>query len=237
MISINREVAKKLLKLLFPEFNNKVTWAVVLSGIALLSSSFIEQLFKLLIDKNLNLKLTGESDALFGIVVIALGLCHNLAAVFLNRYHKDRAATEKIEHDRKIFTHLESCCGEAELISHIEHILDTHNAESGLSEKLWHFQYEAKLIKNKFEDGELNELKEDLVCASEEFDSFIGKEFFPHVSGMVRMRPDWNADLCSPREEQVQSYDMLATELCRLGCAVMEKYKCYRNLVKDRLLV
>lgn len=87
------------------------------------------------------------------------------------------AAKEKIEHDRKIFTHLESCCGAAELIRHVEHILDTHNAESGLSEKLWHFQEEAKLIKNKCKDGELNELKEGFVCASEEFDSFIGKSF------------------------------------------------------------
>ncbi|WP_407531818.1 hypothetical protein [Vibrio parahaemolyticus] len=88
-----KELFNKLLAYIFPEFTNKVTWFVIISGVALLPSSFIEEIFRALINENFNLKLTDGNDSVIGAVIIGFGLLHNAALRGAGtQYKSDRIA-------------------------------------------------------------------------------------------------------------------------------------------------
>ena len=68
----------KLIKLLKPEFYNKITWAVVIAGLALLSTSLIDKIISAVFELSFQIKLTDGNDAVIGIALVIIGLGYHL---------------------------------------------------------------------------------------------------------------------------------------------------------------
>ena len=74
----------ELIRLFMPKFYNKITWTVVIGGMALTSTSMIEKILDVLLEKNLNIKLTDEKDGIIGVALVVIGLTYHLLAQKIN---------------------------------------------------------------------------------------------------------------------------------------------------------
>lgn len=243
------EILKKLIAVIFPEFTNKVTWAVVLAGITLLSSSFLEQILKKLIDESFNWNLTDGNDAIIGAAVIAFGLLHNYG--FIREKRKipyDPVAYDKIkrdlEHDKITFNNFDKWIPESCLKNYINHILTNHSYVSREINSLDYFYYEGAKSSNDYINVDLTMLKNELHEAFMTFEDFTATHFFSH--GPIRsddsiymcMHPEWNVDRGGyPTPEQDKEYDKLACQLNELGESVIQKYDTYRQAIKHILSI
>jgi hypothetical protein len=242
-------IISKILNTIFPEFTNKITWAVIAAGIALLSSSFVEQILRALINDNLNWNLTDGNDAFWGVIVIALGLLHNYGFVReKNKPQHDVASHEKLnrelEHDQTLFKKLEEYIEESYLKNYINFILTNHSYFSKDDEPLDYFYYKAAQSQYNFINSEINDVKIDLHKSYVEFENFMSHHFFAHGparsdnSLYLCMHPDWNMDRGGhPTREEDIAYDELAKKLIELGEKVEKKYENYRLLVKRELAI
>jgi hypothetical protein len=70
---------KKIFRVIFPEFSNKVTWLVVAAGVGLTSTPLIVNIIDAFTEKQFNFSFVGSYDPVVGIVLIAFGLIHNYA--------------------------------------------------------------------------------------------------------------------------------------------------------------
>ena len=119
------EIIKKFFSILFPEFTNKLTWAVVAAGLTLVSSSFLEQMIRTFVNEKFSWNITDGNDAVIGVIVIALGLLHNYGFVReKNKIQHDPAEHEKLnrelEHDKSVFEQLDKFICENHLKTHIK---------------------------------------------------------------------------------------------------------------------
>ena len=244
-----KELFEKLLAYAFPEFTNKVTWFVIISGVALLSSSFIEEVLRAIINENLNLKLTDGNDAVIGATIIGFGLLHNYGYVReKNKVPYDVVAHEKLKrdigHDTKLFNKINSWIPEGKFKGFIEHVLASHSYVSYLENPRDYFYYDGNNSDNNFVNEELNDLKQDLHASFMKFEDFKAIHFFSH--GPVRsddslylcMHPEWNTDRGgAPSLEEEKRYGELTSELNTLGRNVINKYDEYRLAIKRVLSI
>lgn len=68
---------KKVFRVIFPEFSNKVTWLVVAAGLGLTSTSLIVSILNAIFEKQFHFSFVGSYDPLIGMALIAFGLFHN----------------------------------------------------------------------------------------------------------------------------------------------------------------
>ncbi|EGR0939166.1 hypothetical protein EH291_17375 [Vibrio cholerae] len=244
-----KELFNKLLAYIFPEFTNKVTWFVIISGVALLSSSFIEEILRALINENFNLKLTDGNDSVIGAVIIGFGLLHNYGYVReKNKVPYDVVAHEKLkrdlEHDTKLFNKINSWIPEGNFKGFIEHVLANHSYVSHLENPRDYFYYDGDKSDNNFVNEELNSLKQALHGSFMKFEDFKAVHFFVHGparsddSLYLCMHPEWNTDRGGyPSSEEDKRYGELTSELNSLGRDVIKKYDEYRLAIKRVLSI
>ncbi|MCR9422703.1 hypothetical protein NB504_11680 [Vibrio sp. RM-69-4] len=89
------KVFKKIFRVMFPEFSNKVTWLVVGAGIGLTSTSIIVNIIDAFTEKQFNFSFVGPYDPVVGTVLIAFGLIHNYAIQRNNSGNTQPSVSEK----------------------------------------------------------------------------------------------------------------------------------------------
>jgi len=67
-----------LITLIRPKFHNKITWVVVLTGLALISTPLLEKIITIIIEKSFSIKLTGENDVALGFLLVVIGLFYHI---------------------------------------------------------------------------------------------------------------------------------------------------------------
>lgn len=75
---ISKEIVKKIVGHLFPEFSNKVTWSVLLVGFGLVSSSLVVEFVRKFITEQFSFDITNGNDTLVGFGLVVVALLHNL---------------------------------------------------------------------------------------------------------------------------------------------------------------
>lgn len=97
----------KLIKLIKPEFYNKITWAVVISGLALIGTPFWESIVSAVLSKEFNLDLAPGGNAPWGYALVVLGLAYHFITNSLTKYIEYKGSNLKennaIQHDIEIF--------------------------------------------------------------------------------------------------------------------------------------
>lgn len=80
----NKEFILELIRLIRPKYYNKLTWALVLSGIGLIAPSLITILLHIFIKSVSEFNLIGEYDILWGLLLIIIGLVFNILSQIIN---------------------------------------------------------------------------------------------------------------------------------------------------------
>lgn len=77
---IKRDELFEIAKFFKPKFYNRITWLIVSSGLALVSTSIVDAFIYGLSEKFIGIKIPVESSALTGSLFIVVGLLYNLGA-------------------------------------------------------------------------------------------------------------------------------------------------------------
>ena len=239
------DIAKKILSILFPEFSNKLTWAVILCGITLISSPLLEQIIREFINKKFHLNLTDGNDAIIGVIVIALGLLHNYGFVRVQNMQKNDTSKwderkRILKHDKGIFEKLSKLVNERHLKDYVNNIMRVHSFISTNDEPLDTFCYEGRDTDYIFINPTINTAKDEFYKSCCKFREFLSLNFFPHGPNLENdklymcMYPELNIDRGgNPTSKDRQKYDKYAKELFQLGNKVISNFISYRLSVKN----
>ncbi|HAS6168238.1 TPA: hypothetical protein RQK97_004399 [Vibrio vulnificus] len=247
-LNINWEKIEKVFRLFFPEFSNKVTWAVVIAGIGLTSTSLVQSIINAFLETQFNIRILGPYDSLIGVVLIAFGLIHN---ILLQREKtkievngKIEVNKQAIEHDKALFEHLDNILDDEYLMRFFEGVEVNHAYFYSKVKPLTDFMYEIEKVKTEFVlepiASSLNQLKpvtrqldEFFVCNFDAYGPGRGDDFW------LCLHPQWNCDRAGSWDdfEGSKKYDVAMRELFQIIDNYKELYKVYRLNVKKELCI
>ncbi len=238
----------KLVKLLKPEFYNKMTWAVVIAGLSILSTTLIEKLFNVFLEINFNLKVTDGDDALIGFSLVLTGLLYHyfsrryeLREIFRNK--KENNIKREI-HDSKVFEKLDQLMSESTLKSILDWIGTDHSYKLDQKQIIDNFCHEASNRNYYYINDKIENTKQELVTSLCNFSDFLSLNFFvfpknQSPSNRCCLYPDLNIDRSNsvPSQKEEEFYLEKETEMLSLIDISYEKYLKYRLTVKRELVI
>jgi hypothetical protein len=231
VIMILSEVLKKAVSFVFPEFTNKLTWAVVTAGIALLSSSFIEQIIKNFINSEFNFNLTDGNDAIIGLILVMAGLLHNYGFVReKNKEYVDPIEIGRIERevesDKKLYQKLLTDLPfDGPILMLKEHdFLGSFNLDE--IKPLNNFVYYWQSAEYTFVDDNLEKVKHELLEKVGEFTQAIAQYTSRNAYGFQAVRVD--CQLHDPAHEA-----RFREEAGIINVAASEAFDCHQKLIKE----
>jgi hypothetical protein len=83
---LNIDKVIEIIKLFKPSFYNKITWAIVISGLALLGTSLLERILNAILEKEYNLTITDDKDSIFGFSLVVIALIYNIITVYFDKF-------------------------------------------------------------------------------------------------------------------------------------------------------
>ncbi|MGK2872416.1 MAG: hypothetical protein ACSLFL_09190 [Alphaproteobacteria bacterium] len=239
----------EIIKLLKPEFYNKLTWTVAATGIALITSPFWESFFIGVFNRIGVAVPSSEYRAWLGFVLIVLALLYHLITTALLRFlaykqsqGSNNGDAAKQEHDIKIFNQSKGQISEQEIVNFLSNLYGSH------SYKIWDFakisDYADFLNKpeNEFIHEELKSSALKMSDAILKLVRWCSYQFFVHPrdqrgdDSWCHMQPRLNVDMGGSIETMNQ-YDDLAEELNTLIDDVESSYREYRHTIKNKCYV
>ncbi len=236
-----KDIKKVLLKYLFPSFQNKITWVVVIGGLSLVSSPLLEQVLKLIINSNFDLNITDGNDSVIGLCLVSIGLIYhygNERSFSNNKELSYDKTKQNFNHDKGVYDSLYHLFKEGELKSHVESILDYHSYDASEDNDFLYFYHNGEKIEHQFLNPLINDKKNKLHESLRYFTQFKYKNFSLNREGYDRryLFPQGNIDLRSHvSKDDDQKYDRLTLELNALGDKVMLDCDDYRMSIKREL--
>lgn len=241
------DILRLLSRYLFPEFTNKLTWAVTGAGLLLISSTLIEQIVRDFIISEFKLELTGANDAYVGLVLIVAGLLHNYGfqrekTARLKDPSIHAAENRKYLHEEKQFKKLDNYLHEQYLKQHLNNILTDHSYYGEEKDPILRFLYHGLDAENIFINDSINSHIKELHKALSEFFDFRSESFFQH-GPVIEGRPmrfcmypalTWDRG-GSPTQEQEQKYAELALTLNEKVVKVENAFENYRKAIRSEL--
>lgn len=240
--------AEKVFRLFFPEFSNKVTWAVVGAGLALTSASFVDAIIRAFIEESFKIEVFGSHDGLIGLSLVAFGLIHNII-LQREKTKLEIAAnvpennSEQRDHDKKVFEYLNGVMDEKGLNGIFDTLERDHAYFYSRYDAVEKFMYEIDKSENSYADQELCQAIETLKESAIRFNSFLINNFQQLAHGTnddwMCLHPYWNCDRGGKFGdiEQDKKYDVSSDEMYKLVNEYRENYRAYRRLVKVKLAI
>jgi hypothetical protein len=247
-LNIPWDKVEQVFRIFFPEFSNKVTWAVVAAGLTLTTASIIEKIIEAVFKVAYDINIFGGNDAIVGFGLVALGLTHNI--VLQREKTKieisanaplDNSAHRK--HDVDIFERLNEIMDEDTLEVTL-YCLEVNHA-------YFYSKYSPieKLIiaidksDNAFSDDGLNDSMAELRTRSKMLNSFLVNNCQQMRHGTdddyLCLHPYWNCDRDGSfgnRDDDIK-YDKAMKEMFELINGVRVAYASYRKSIKSKLAV
>lgn len=237
----------KLIRLLKPEFYNKITWAVVVAGLALLSTSFIDKLVNALFKISFEIDITDGNDAVFGVVLVIIGLLYHAISrkieIQENNSFKKEHEKKKIEHDIDVFNRTNKILDETILKEMLEWIGADHCFESDQKAIINNYFQEIQEKKNTYLYQDIEDSKKKLIIQIGNLKNFLSLNFFvfPNNQNPARrfcLYPELNIDRSlDPTPEESIRYDKKAEEMNLIIDEVYEKHEHYRLTIKRVLFI
>lgn len=152
MFIINWEKIEKVFRLFFPEFSNKITWSVIITGLGLSTSSILQSILNEVLKKEFDFQILGAYDPLVGMFLIIFGLTHNIilqrektkiqVSGKFDSEHADKALAR--EHDLKLFKKITDGFEERFLTAYISSLNDDHSYKQSDKDRLRNFVHYSK---------------------------------------------------------------------------------------------
>ncbi|ABM02820.1 conserved hypothetical protein [Psychromonas ingrahamii 37] len=250
MFIINWSKIEKVFRLFFPEFSNKVTWAVIITGLGLTSSSIFQNILNEVLKKEFDFQILGAYDSLVGIVLIALGLTHNIllqrekTKIEVNGKFDSESEGKVLarEHDLKLFQKITDGFEEYFLTEYISSLNDDHSYSTSDKSRLRNFVYYSEETEYDFINADLNKKFTEFGQSLSTVMNWTATHFFHHPSHLVMenqrycLYPELNPDR-GGEEDTLGKYNEHAVEIINLTDDLFEKYKQFRTSVKYELYI
>ncbi len=250
MFTINWVKIEKVFRLFFPEFSNKVTWTVVITGLGLTSSSVFQNILNEALKKEFDFQILGAYDSLVGIALIALGLTHNIllqrekTKIEVNGKFDSEAEGKSAarEHDIKLFEKITVGFEEYFLTEYISSLTGEHSYSARDKDRLRNFVYYSEETEYDFINTELDKRFTEFGQSLSTVMNWTALHFFHHPSHIVMenqrycLYPELNPDR-GGEEDTFGKYNEYATEVVSLTDDLFEKYKQFRTCVKRDLYI
>lgn len=250
MVMSRMEFIIKLIKLIKPEFYNKITWTVVISGLALIGTPFWESIISAVLSKEYNLDLAPGGNASWGYALVVLGLAYNFVTNSLTKYieYKESNLQENnaIQHDIQVFKASQFIWEENDQKYFFEELLTDHSywSHDAINPRKYidyHTSPENEFINEEIQSAVtemLNHLHELLDWMSVNFWVFPEKQNSSERGLRLCLHPHWNIDRGGFGEpDNFSKYDEVSDKLSELTKIYRDSYVAYRKLVKRRLFI
>jgi len=107
MIKVTINDLIKIIKLLKPNFHNKITWLLVLFGISLIGTPLIEMIINKIFETHFSISITSDNDTNIGIIIILIALTYNILTNYFNKYLLHKETIKKLgnylSEDKKLY--------------------------------------------------------------------------------------------------------------------------------------
>lgn len=238
----------RLVELLRPSFYSRITWLIVISGIAMMSTGIVKKIVSGLLERQFNISISGSNDAAWGFSLCVLGLVYHLANTGLYELLKSNETRDrrKLEctHDRLIFQKANELLSEEQLVNFIDQLEDDHSYYMDQSGAVDRFARFLAGSSNSFLSSALRKSAESFCLAWGGLGQFISYKFYIYPEGQSEsplrlcMAPNLNVDRAGMGTlDQVERYDELTTQLYCLTQNVTSEYRALRATVKAELFI
>lgn len=243
-----QEFIIKLIKLLKPEFYNKITQLVVISGLALIATPFWEEILLAALKKKYELDLAPGGNTFWGFALVVVGLFYHLTTNSLLQFieYKDKEKTERdrVKHDSKVFMGSQDILSEKFLTNFFEQLLSDHSYRINDSSKLREYAEYHLFSENSYIDNEIQEAATEVSIAINRLLNWMSCNFWALPGKQTEenlrlcMHPHWNIDMSGTGEpDDSKKYSEATDELSTLSNEVKNSYKVYRGLIKNKLFI
>lgn len=232
----------KIIKLLKPEFYNKLTWAVVGAGIALITSPVWWTLFlsEILNYFGVQAPQTDKNEPWLGIPLITLGLTYHLIITKNLLHSNEKADSAKLNHDIEIFNQSKNIVSEDAFSNFLDTLYGDHSYRDKLFSQICDYGDFFKKPENKFITKELKDSAQRMSDAISILTDWCATHFFvfpEYQKGenlKFCMQPELNIDRGSRNEGSFKLYDKLTKELNEMITSTDTSYKEYRQSIKEK---
>lgn len=238
----------RLIELLRPRFYNRITWLIVISGIAMMSIQLWEAIAIAALKRQFDISISGSNDVVWGFALCVLGLVYHIANTGLyellrSKQHRDRKQQE-VFHDKQIFSKANKILTEEQVVDIIETLENDHSYYFNEAARLSRYSRFLAATSNRFLDEPLTKRVRNFVTASDELGTFLSSKFFVFPKGQTGpntrlcMSPGLNMDRDGDgSREQSQKYEVLTSDLEMLTRNFMQRYLDLRTSVKTTLVI
>ena len=238
----------RLVELLRPRFYNRITWLVVIGGLAMMSTQFWELVATELLNREFNISISGSNDAAWGFALCVLGLVYHMANTGfydLLKGNEIRARREQErEHDKEVFREARLILSDEHIESFVETLQCDHSYYMNESSRIASFARYLATTSNRFLTPSISGATERLLVAWSAVDHFISYKFFIFPNNQIEppfrlcMTPDLNMDRDgNGAPAQVEKYDKLSNELEELTENLVTEYRTFRTAVKNEFVI
>ncbi|MDA3140177.1 hypothetical protein [Vibrio metschnikovii] len=236
---------EKIFRFFFPEFSNKVTWAVVIAGLGLTSTSLLQNLLNWLLSEQFDIKLFDEYDALIGLALVALGLTHN---ILLQRektkieINATNLVVQVREHDVNLFKKITTDFEEHYLTDYLSSICNDHSYLSSQKYRVMDFINYIDESEYEFLNDTINERFQKFGTSLQELMEWASEHFFDFPSNVVLedqrycLYPELNHDR-GGEFDTTGKYRECAKTAFEMTQEVAKNYKSFRSEVKRQLYI
>lgn len=239
---------EKIFRLFFPEFSNKVTWAVVIAGLGLTSTSLLQNLSNLLLSQQFDIKLFGEYDALVGLALVALGLTHNIllqrekTKIEINATSAGGLGDFAKEHDINLYKKITEGFEEHHLTEYLSSIADDHSYAASQKNKVKDFIYYIDESEYEFLNTSVDKTFKKFGGSLQTLMQWSSAHFFHFPPDIVVqdqrycLYPELNHDR-GGESDTTGKYRECATTAIELTQQVARDYRSFRSEVKRELYI
>jgi hypothetical protein len=232
----------EIIKRFWPKFYNRITWTVVVAGLALISSPLWEQLVTALILKTFDLSNYIPDEPVYGIALVALGLIYHLGASMVEVLGS-RATNPKLKaaqvHDKALTQKFFEIATEDEVIYCLEMLGSDHSCDDEQLKVLLGIVRFGDLAENEFLTVNVQEQFGRLHSDVKQLTNYIAMHFFSmHNASQTYLYPDLNVDRQgSGSREECAKYNRYASQLIALVRSANENYRSFRRTLKTELAI
>jgi hypothetical protein len=233
----------EIVRLFWPKFYNRITWVVVIAGLALISAPLWEQLVSALISKTFDLSSYIPNEPIYGVALVIIGLAYHLGAIILSSKPTPEMTLkqkESREHDISLARDFFEIAPEENFYFFLDVLGSNHSSDDALWKTLSGIERFGNLSGNEFLNPEVKEHFEALHSDVARLTSFISRNFFVMGTNTDRtyLYPDLNGDRGGNyRPEEIARYDKFATQMIEIIMATKENYKALRRVIKTELTI
>mgnify|MGYP006076346107 CR=1 FL=1 len=244
-----------LVRLLRPKFYNGITWTIVVSGLAMMSTPFWAGLLDAWLKKKFGFGFIDEFNPLYGLALVVVALLYNSLNLYWDRITAESGTSassqeeaEKLkrerDHDVGLYEREAAVLGQNEVDYFYNYVGANHCYIGDHGRCLAEFHDFSILTENRYFNESVLSKRDDLAKVCRKLSGFISKHFFVFPNYKIgddfqyTMYPDLNIDRGGSGDPvHMARYDKYADELLELLKELRSSYATYRLSIKKAFTI